>query len=390
MACYISSNNNRFYAAVETAYGTVPAITASNRFPGVKLALKQDVDKPQRKDKTGTRTFQGLAQNLRKQTTFELSSYMTGWTDGAEQPGYGSLFQAALGGEALVFAGGVAGAGGGDRTLVFSAPHGLAAGQAVTFDGEIRFVSAIADDLTALLNAPFSSTPGDGSPIGRTVTYMPSNRLRSASIFDYWSPEGAVQRIACGAGIDKMQLRINGDYHEFRFTGVAMDVLDNSSFMGEQGGLLSFPPEPAEAAFDYSIIPGHLGQAWLGTIADRFFTITHANITLDNDLDLRAREFGAITPRCMAAGTRNVSVDFDLYGREDEATVSLYQAARQRSPIEVMFQLGQETGQLFGAYMKSVIPEVPEFDDSETRMQWQFRGCRAQGTVDDEMVVAFG
>ena len=44
MACYISSNNNRFYAAVETVYGTVPAITASNRFPGVKLALKQDVE----------------------------------------------------------------------------------------------------------------------------------------------------------------------------------------------------------------------------------------------------------------------------------------------------------------------------------------------------------
>ena len=390
MACYISSNNNRFYAAVETAYGTVPAITASNRFPGVKLALKQDVEKPLRKDKTGTRTFQGLAPNLRKQTTFDLSSYMTGWTDGAEQPGYGSLFQAALGGDALAFAGGVAGAGSGDRTLVFSAPHGLAAGQAVTFDGEIRFVSAIADDRTVLLNAPFSSAPGAGSPIGRTVTYMPANRLRSASIFDYWSPAEAVQRIACGAGIDKMQLRINGDYHEFRFTGSAKDLLDSSSFAGEQGGLSSFPAEPADAVFDYSIIPGHLGQAWLGTISDRFFTITDANITLDNSLDLRAREFGAITPRCMAAGTRNVSVDFDLYGREDAATVSLYQAARQRSPIEVMFQLGQEAGQLFGAYMKSVVPEVPEFDDSETRMQWQFRGCRAQGTVDDEMVVAFG
>ncbi len=55
-----------------------------------------------------------------------------------------------------------------------------------------------------------------------------------------------------------------------------------------------------------------------------------------------------------------------------------------------MFQLGQDAGQLFGLYLKSVIPEVPEFDDSETRLQWRFRGCRAQGTVDDEMVVAFG
>ena len=390
MACYISSNNNRFYAAVETAYGAVPAITASNRFPGVKLALRQDVDKPQRKDKTGTRTFQGLAPNLRKQTTFELSSYMTGWTDGAEQPGYGSLFQAALGGEALVFAGGAAGAGCADRMLVFSAPHGLAAGQAVTFDGEIRFVSAIADDWTVLLNAQFSSAPGVGSPIGRTVTYMPANRLRSASIFDYWSPSEAVQRVLCGAGIDKMQLRVNGDYHEFRFSGAAMDVIDSRSFSDGQGALTAFPEEPAPQPFDYSIIPGHLGQAWLGSIADRFFTITDAEVTLDNGLDMRAREFGASLPRCMAAGTRSVLLDVSLYGREDDATISLYQAAKQRSPIEVMFQLGQDPGQLFGMCLKSVVPEVPEFDDSETRLQWRFSGCRAQGTLDDEMIIAFG
>ena len=85
-----------------------------------------------------------------------------------------------------------------------------------------------------------------------------------------------------------------------------------------------------------------------------------------------------------------MTLDMDLFGREDEATKSLYQAARQRSPIEVMLQLGQETGQLFGMYLKSVIPETPEFDDSETRLLWKFRGCRAQGTVDDEMAVAFG
>jgi hypothetical protein len=390
MACYISSNNNRFFTGVEAAYGAVPAIDAGNRFPGVKLTVKQEVNKPERKDKTGTRTFLGLPANLRKQTTFELRSYMTGWTNQAVEPGYGPLFQAALGGDALFFAGGTAGAGSSDRNLAFSAAHGLAAGQAVTFGGEIRFVSAIVDEQTVLLNAAFSVAPSEGSPVGRTVTYLPANRLKSASIFDYWKPAEAVQRVVCGAGIDKMQMRINGDLHEFRFSGSAMDVIDSSSFMEGQGQLSSFPPEPAEAAFDYTIIPGHLGQAWLGTIADRYFTITGAEITLDNDLDLRAREFGAILPRCLAAGTRAVLVDIDLYGREDEATTSLYQAARQRSPIEVMFQLGQDAGQLFGTYLKSVVPEVPEFDDSETRLQWRFRGCRAQGTLDDEMVVAFG
>ncbi|HSW49936.1 MAG TPA: hypothetical protein VLH09_07155, partial [Bryobacteraceae bacterium] len=139
MSCYISSNNNRFYAAVESGYGAVPLIAAANRFPGVKLTVKQEVDKPERKDKTGTRTFLGLPANLRKQTTFELRSYMTGWTNQTEEPGYGPLFRAALGGDALLFAGGIAGEGCDGRTVVFAEPHGLSAGQAVTFGGEIRF-----------------------------------------------------------------------------------------------------------------------------------------------------------------------------------------------------------------------------------------------------------
>ena len=75
---------------------------------------------------------------------------------------------------------------------------------------------------------------------------------------------------------------------------------------------------------------------------------------------------------------------------DDEATQGLYQAARQQSPVQVMFQLGEQNGLLMGVYLKSVLAEVPEFDDCESRLQWRFRGSRAQGTVDDEIVVAFG
>jgi hypothetical protein len=37
-----------------------------------------------------------------------------------------------------------------------------------------------------------------------------------------------------------------------------------------------------------------------------------------------------------------------------------------------------------------VVPQVPEFDDSGQRQEWQFQPCRAQGSVDDEIFVAFG
>ncbi|MGQ9635770.1 MAG: phage tail tube protein [Bryobacteraceae bacterium] len=390
MSCYIASNNNRFYAAAEEIYGVAPAIGAQNRIPAVKLAVKQVLEKPERKDKTGTRTFSGYPSRLRKQTSFELRTYMTGWSDQAQEPSYGPLFEAALGGACRLYGGGTATAGGDGRTLVFEGPHGLSVGQAVSFGGEIRFVAAFIDAQTVLLNAPFSVMPGPGSALGKTATYFAAEGLRSASIFDYWTPASAVQRIVYGAGMDKLQVRVNGDYHEFRFTGMAKDLADSATFESGQAGLESFPPEPEQAGFDYSIIPGHLGQAWLGPMAERFFTITSAEVTLDNDLDMRASEFGALTPRCLVPGTRKVTVDFSLYGRDDEATVALYQAARQQSPIEVMFQLGETPGQLFGMYLKSVIPEPPEFDDDETKLEWHFRGCRAQGTVGDELVVAFG
>src|SRR5207237_9235019 len=107
-------------------------------------------------------------------------------------------------------------------------------------------------------------------------------------------------------------------------------------------------------------------------------------------LDMREREFGSALPRSISPGARKVHVDFDIYEQNDSATRELYEAARQQSPITGMLQLGQTNGQLFGVYMKSVVPEVPEFDDGERRLQWKFRKSRAQGTVDDEIVVAFG
>jgi hypothetical protein len=390
MPSYILSNANRLYVGTEQMYGQAPGITSGNRIPAVKLATKQEAVRLTRKDKTGSRTFPGMPSNLRYQTSFDLKSYMTAWTNQAQEPAHGPLFEAALGGSARVFGGGTAGGNSGGQTLAFAAAHGLSAGQAMTFGGEIRFASAIIDPLTVQLNAPFTLTPSAGSPIGPAVTYQPATSLPSVSLFDYWSPSSAVHRVLCGAAVDKMRIAINGDFHEFEFSGLAMDLIDSASFEAGQGQMQSFPAEPAIEPFDYTIIPGHLGQAWLDNTPDRFFTITAAELTVGNGLDLRSREFGSNLPRAISAGTRTVTLDFDLLEQDTDATKGLYQSARQRSPMEAMFQLGQQEGQLFGAYLKSVTPETPQFNDSETRLEWRFSGSRAQGTVDDEVFVAFG
>ena len=387
---YISSNANRFYAALESSYGQVGAITAEQRIPAVKLAMRQQLEVPDRRDKTGSRTFTGVPPGGRRRTSFDLRTYMTSWSDQAQLPSHGALFQAGLGGTPLVFGGGVAASGSSGRTLAFGGAHGLAPGQAVSFTGEIRFVTAVPDATHVQLNAPFTVAPVAGASIGGTVCYSPATELPSISVFDYWAPATAVQRILCGAAVNRLAIEVNGDYHQFEFSGVAQDLIDSSSFSGDIGGLTAFPAEPPVSTFDYLIVPGNMGQAWLGNGPDRFYTISSATFLVDNSLDVRTREFGSNVPRSISPGRRSVSLEFELFGQDDEATVGLYQAARQQSPIEVMFQLGEQTKQLMGVYLKSVVPDVPEFDDSEHRLRWRFRESKAQGTVDDEIVVAFG
>lgn len=386
---YISSNDNRFYVALESSYGAVAAVTGRNRIPAVKLSAVQQLEKVTRKDKTGSRTFPGLPTGLRRKTTFDLSTYLTTWTDPTRDPSHGPLVQSAMGGTAKHFAGGAVASTSGTQ-LQFSAPHGLTPGQAVKIGGEIRFATAIADPQTVILNAPFTAAIPGGSTVGPTATYAPAKQLPSISLFDYWTPSTAVQRVLTGGAIDRMRVKVNGDFHEFEFSGLAADLIDSTSFAGGQGGLSQYPVEPADAGFDYTIIPGHLGQVWIGPGANQFLTLTAAQFTLENNLELRSREFGSILPRSIAAGQRNVSLQLSLFSQDDAASASLYQAARQRSPVSVMLQLGQQAGQLVGILMNSVIPEVPQFDDGDRRLQWKFDSSRAQGTTDDEVYLAFG
>jgi hypothetical protein len=388
---YISSNANRFYTALESAYGSVATITASNRIPAVKLTVQNQLETTNRKDKTGSRTFPGLPAGGRRRTAFELQTYLTSWQRASGGgPAYGPLFQAALGAVPQQFAGGTVASATSAGRVAFGAAHGLSVGQGVAAGGELRFVATIVDTVTVELNAPFTTTPATGATLGASITYTPSTELPSATIFDYWDPSTAVQRFLPGAAVDQLEIRVNGDFHEFRFSGMAQDVVDSSSYTSTVADGPSFPAEPGLLAFDYSVVPGNLGQAWLGSTPTQFFTITNASLVLKNNLDMRMNEFGSSLPLCISPGQRTVTAAVDLYSQDDSATAGLYQAARQQSPVSVMFQLGEVAGQAMAVYLNSVIPQVPEFNDGKNRLQWQFRPSRAQGTVNNEIAVAFG
>jgi hypothetical protein len=387
---YISSNANRWYCALESGYGTIPAITAANRIPAVSMTAQVRRAKSQRKDKTGSRTWTGAPQGLRTQTSYDMKTYMRDWPDPTVAPPHDPLFQATMGGASTLWSGGSANVGTTASSVTFVAAHGLTPGQAIVSGGEIRFVAAVADPNTVILNAPFSSIPVAGVPLSPTATYQLAETLPSVSLFDYWDPATAVQRVLTGAAVDQMSIKLNGDFHEFEFKGKAQDIVDSASFTANQGGLSAFPAEPSVGASSYSPVPGNLGQVWLGVIANQFLTVSAASVEIRNNVDMRANEFGSVLPQGIAPGLREVSISLELFGQDDTATESLYQAARQQIPMGVMFQLGQVAGQLLGIYLPSVVPVVPEFDDSETRLKWKFEDTRAQGTAGNEISIAFG
>lgn len=388
MANYISSNANRFYVAVEGSYAQAAAIASTNRFPAVKLEAQQLLERGRRVDKTGTRTFLGMSKDARRQTAFESRTYLTSW-NGAGEPGYGPLFEAALGAPAQMTSGLTVGSVQSGVQLQTTAPHGLSTGAAISYSNEIRFVTAVPDASTVVVNAPFTNIPAAGATLAQTVTYSLSTALPSITLYDYWDPSTAVSRIVTGAGVDTFLVSVNGDFHEFAFTGPAADLLDSSSFLPGSAGLTIFPVEPELSEFDYSIVPGHLGEVWLGSTANQFLTLTEASVEVKNNIDVRNHEFGSSYPTAIAPGMRQVACTFTLLALDDAQTTGLYTAAKQRSLISAMLQLGRQQGQLMGIFLPNVTPEIPNYNDSETRLQWQFKNNVAQGISNDEIYIAF-
>src|SRR5438067_73257 len=125
MSCYISSNNNRVYVALESTYGTAATIAPGNRIPLVMLGAKQVAEQIGRRDKTGSRTFAGLPNRIRNVTSFRLNTFMTEWTNQAAAPSHGPLFQAAMGGTPVLFGGSTVASVTGTTQIQFGSPHGL-------------------------------------------------------------------------------------------------------------------------------------------------------------------------------------------------------------------------------------------------------------------------
>lgn len=304
------------------------------------------------------------------------------------KPRYGALVEAATGSSPLTASGGVLVASAEGTQITFGTAHGLAVGQAVAIGGEVRFVESVASPTSVVVSAPFIN-PLSGMAAGRSVTYPLAHDLKSVTLYDYWTPETAIQRILAGSSVDEMRLEVNGDFHEITFRGEAAELIDSRTFQGEQGGLAAFPAEPALAGNAEAPIPGHLGQAWLGTGPSMIHTVKNARVVVKNNIEYRRRDFGSLKTRCLVPGEREVLVELELYSQDKDVFNELYEAARMRNGLPLTLQMGEAPGQMCGLWVPNFVPEVPEFLDDEPRLRWRVKSSQAQGVAEDEVYVAF-
>jgi hypothetical protein len=389
MANYVLSNNNRYYAGLESNYGVVPAIAASNRVPGVRLAIATQKLTVKRRDKTGTRTFLGIPGPSRRVTGYEFETDLMAQDSGSLPPAAGLMVQAALGGAPQQTTAQPATVSNGGLQVDFPAPHGLSEGYAVNVNGELRFVESVPSATRVMVCAPFTKTSG-ATVVFPAVAYSPAKVVPSLSLFDYWDPSITVQRILRGAGVDEMDVQVDGTEHRMVFRGPAAEHLDSASFQPTTGALTAFPTEPDVQAETWAPVPGQLGQIWLGNSVTQVLTLTKAQIRLKNNLQTRSFEFGSNYPLALSAGDREVDVQFEVYSTDQSVFAELYQAAQTETPIPLTIQLGDQPGAMAGIHIKTFVPQIPQFDDSETRLIWSFASSRAQGTGDDEIYFAFG
>jgi hypothetical protein len=210
MSSYIASNDNRFYAAVETNYGEAAAVAASSRIPAVSLKLRQEMETARRIDKTGGRTFPGLPGGFRKKTTFDLTTLMVGWTDFGSEPAYGPLFRGALGRAPLFYSGGVVQLAPDPSHVIFRHPRPGGGPPSAVGRTEVRRVGTG----FAICHCECTVQPesADGSSCGPTVTYLPANQTPSLTVFDYWDPSDSVQRLITGAGVNTLPRQLNATF----------------------------------------------------------------------------------------------------------------------------------------------------------------------------------
>lgn len=383
---YIASSSNRIYVKSENDFPELNNMADAEVAPVTSFALTSNRKLLYRRDKTGFRSESPVMGPQRELIEFTLESYGTGWSGGTFKPPIAPMLESAMCESTQLGAAFTVQSNSG-TSVTLDADAVISVGMGLAFGSEIRFVESVSGPRDFTLNAAFSIQLAAGATLDGCANLASGDATRTMAILDTWAPSQAIQRYVTGAITDQMRIRVNNDFLEFALRGFARNLYDNVSGVG--GDDFEFPSAPnGSTPLVNSPIAGHLGQAFIGFPVSRLCTLTSAEVRVENNIEPRTDEFGCFQTKAFVLGRRRVSLDLTVFERNDELSQALYAKAVNNEPVPVMLQIGNQPGSMFAIYLPSVLFPVPAFNDSETRLLWQFRNAVAMGLQNDEIFIA--
>ena len=377
---------------------TIPNSTGTATVAGgdaarhISLGMQNQPGTIQRADKTGSRS-QTVGSAGRSSATWNLSaSLVTAGTAGVV-PDLDPLFKAVFGQAATIGSGSVNIGSSTNATpiVVTATSHGLATGASVTIAGHLVNTDANGQWIVEVVNAnSFKLLGSVGNGIGAATgtvnkanaVYNFSDTLLSFALWSFRTPSTVMQRCAMGCVPTELSIEFGDDVATVSSSGEAIYILDSKGYATEgtvqKGGLTSFPTEPGSPVTNGGLIPGFKGLAVVN--GNKMATIRSGTVRIGSGAELVKDTFGEDLPDAIIGDERTVQVGFSLYETDDDSVVELIDNANKGNPLDIILQMGTVAGSTVIVYLKNVILESPESDDSDTRYSLNVPDSRAYAT----------
>ena len=240
----------------------------------------------------------------------------------------------------------------------------------------------VAPDCDKLLQLVFGKAP---TIVGSaSATYGLDDANLSASIWHYNDPSTVAQYVAIGAVCHQLKISFGGDVPTLEFTGTALWVLDTDQLADVtmdaigKGGIASWTARPTPT------VNGKPPAGFTGAITldgQAYTTLRTGSITLAVARNLPGDTFNSYYSAAPVPGLRAISVDFGLYDDDSANLKALKQKAFNKTPLDLVFQIGAVAGNKWGFTTKNVMLPAPTLDNASDRRALSFAGAKAHDTT---------
>ena len=415
MPNYSFSRLERAYVQTQPVFGTIPnssgtaTVTGTNAMRFMKMELQNDPALLVRQDKTGTRSQEGMVLG-RKVGRWNIQLDVAANGTAGVVPDCDPILQAIFGQTAAIGAGTFAISSSTNATpiVVTCAAHGIPTGtfavvtilnHTINTNANGVWLAYAASSTTLTLCGSIGNGVGgaSGNVSLVNVQYTFVDDISQFSLWSFRQPATLDQRVAHTCVVQEATFNLNQDVANWSAQGECLWVLRSSDFSNsdsfQQGGLGSFPTEPATPVTNGTIVPGFTGrfvaaQSVASTSASAFAanaftftTIRNGTMRLQTANLLVRDTFGSYYATLTEGDVRNIELTFNIYDDDSAAVNNLKHWGDAKLPIDVVINLGTVVGNIWVFYFKNVFLAGHVLGDGQLRFDATYSNNRATTTT---------